>query len=53
MAGIGALIATDMENGLGSGVMYSLCAGIIAVAYLLIVAVKVNHKKWKNSVDPQ
>lgn len=49
MAGIGALIATDMETGLGSGVMYSLCAGIIALSYLLIVGVKVFHTKWKYS----
>jgi hypothetical protein len=47
MAGVGALIATDMENTLGSGVMYSMCAGIIAFAFLLIIYVKVFHSKWK------
>lgn len=49
MAGVGALIATDMENALGSGIMYSMCAGIIALAFLLIIFVKVCHSKWKGA----
>lgn len=47
MAGIGALVATDAEEALGDGPMYSMCAGIIALAFIILVFVKKNHKRWE------
>jgi hypothetical protein len=47
MAGIGALVAADAETALGNGPMYSMCAGFIALAYLILVFVKKSHTRWE------
>jgi hypothetical protein len=47
MAGIGALISTDMEDALGPGVTYSVCAGICVVFFALVILVQKNPKMWR------
>jgi O-antigen/teichoic acid export membrane protein len=47
MAGIGALVAVDLEDALGAGVLHTICAGVVALVYLLVVYVKRNPQKWR------
>lgn len=47
MAGIDALISTDMEDALGPGVTYSVCAGICVVFFALVILVQKNPKMWR------
>jgi ATP-dependent protease HslVU (ClpYQ) peptidase subunit len=47
MAGIGSLVATDAENAMGSGALYSMCAGFTAVFFVLVIYVQKNPDKWR------
>lgn len=47
MAGIGALIAVDLEDALGSGILHTVCACIVALSFVLVIYVKKNPQKWR------
>lgn len=46
MAGIGAIISSDMEDALGAGVTYSICSSIVAVFFVLVILVQKNPERW-------
>ncbi|CAO3679552.1 unnamed protein product [Rhizopus stolonifer] len=46
MAGIGSLIASDLDRAIGKGPMFTMCGGLLIVFFLNIVCVKKYHKKW-------
>ena len=49
MAGIGSLIAYDIERALGPGILYTACGAIVVLASGNIVIVRMNGKNasWK------
>ncbi|ORX50926.1 MFS general substrate transporter [Hesseltinella vesiculosa] len=46
MAGIGSLIASDLENALGNGILFSMCGGIMVLLSLSVFYVMYHPEKW-------
>jgi hypothetical protein len=46
MAGIGALIASAIDDALGDGILYTICGGILIVSSILLVIVIKKGREW-------
>ncbi|KAI9016424.1 major facilitator superfamily domain-containing protein [Phycomyces nitens] len=47
MAGIGSLIASDLVNAIGNGILFTLCGAILFLATIFILIIIRNSKKWE------
>ena len=46
MAGIGSLIASDIERALGPGILYTVCGAVVILVSGSIIIIRINGKKW-------
>ncbi|KAI8075137.1 major facilitator superfamily domain-containing protein [Gongronella butleri] len=47
MAGVGSLIASELESALGNGILFTICGAIVVLLSSLIFYVQANPKKWE------
>ena len=46
MAGIGSLIASDIERVLEPGILYTVCGAIVILASGNVAIIRMNGKEW-------
>ena len=46
MAGVGSLIASDIERALGSGILYTVCGAVMLLVSVNMIVIRINGKKW-------
>ncbi|KAI9497395.1 major facilitator superfamily domain-containing protein [Zychaea mexicana] len=46
MAGIGSLIASDIQRALGTGILYTICGAAMLLISANMVAIRIYGKKW-------
>jgi hypothetical protein len=47
MGGIGSLISADLQDDLGNGILFSICAGLVIIMFGSVIYVKKNQTKWQ------
>lgn len=46
MAGIGSLVASDIQRALGSGILYTICGAALLLFSILLVILRMKGKEW-------
>lgn len=49
MAGIGSLISSDMQRGMGNGPLFTFCGAVLILFGFNIVVVKLRGPKWSKA----